>query len=241
MISKSIATALFTLASACVPFAIANAADDVLRICSATMETGAGQWRASRSITESGRDVRVSGDRFEWVPKQGIDIGADAYLTWRLSYYSESNASVDDPVDDRDMSIAMNFNFKLSKERGEPNKPERTWLHLYRSTDPNERRLAPTSLSSEMWWDKFADGSISGKASMPLDALLAFGQGYESLAWDIQLAPERLGPTQKLAKGKFPISDMPERKAAISKLRAMLNKRAARYKQECEMPILVTQ
>ena len=92
-----------------------------------------------------------------------------------------------------------------------------------------------------MWWDKFSSGKVSGKAAIPLDHLLAFGQGYDVLAWDIQSAPDRFGATQILARGMLPISAMRNRKEAILKLRKLLDKKAVRYKKECDFPITVSQ
>lgn len=205
------------------------------------MDTGDGEWIASRNLTEQDNHVEVSRDSFRWEPKAAIEFQPGAMLKWSINYDQPDTKAQFKPPADRDIGVLLYFNFAALKEQGEPRKPENSWLHLFRSTYPEERRLGATSLATDMWWDKFRDGSISGKASLPLDHLLAFGQGYDALAWDIQSAPDQFRATQKLARGMLPIAAMRNRLDAIPKLRKMLDKKTARYKQECDIPLTVTQ
>lgn len=213
----------------------------VSRSCIVTMDVGDGEWVASRNLTESASEVQASRDSFSFEPKQAIAFQPNAILRWELDYYWPVKATDRKTIEDSDIGVLLYFSFDFSKEQGEPKKPDKTWLHLFRSVNPNERRLAATSLYTDMWWDKFSSGKVSGKAAIPLDHLLAFGQGYDVLAWDIQSAPDRFGATQKLASGMLPISAMRNRKGAMLKLRKLLDKKAAQYKKECHVPITVIQ
>ncbi len=229
-----------TLALAATSILAAYAAPAVHRSCSVSIDTGDGEWTASRHLTARGSEVEWSRDSFQWKPREAIVIDANSSLRWELTYYWPKKVTDNKAIEDSDVSVLLYFDFKVSKEHGEPKKPDQTWLHVYRSTNPDERRLAPTSMSSRMWWDKF-NGSVSGKASMPLDHLLAFGQGFDALAWEIQSAPNEFGATQKLAKGTLPIAALRERTAAIFKLRKLLDQRVRRYEQECDIPLTVAQ
>lgn len=229
-----------TLALAATPISAVYAIPAVHRSCLVSIDTGDGEWTASRHLTVRGSEVETSRDSFQWKPREAIVIDADSSLQWELNYYWPKKVTDNKAIEDSDVSVLLYFDFKVSKEHGEPRKPDQTWLHVYRSTNADERRLAPTSMSSRMWWDKF-NGSVSGKASMPLDHLLAFGQGFDTLAWEIQSAPNELGTTQKLAKGTLPIVAMRDRTDAIFKLRKMLDQREKRYVQECDIPLTVAQ
>lgn len=211
----------------------------ILRTCIVTLDTGDGEWVASRDLTEHPDRVEVTSDDFVWESNQTITFDSDASLRWQLNYWPSGPVN-SRKIDDRDFSLLLDFDFQVSAKEGEPKKPDTTWLHLFRSDDPKERRLGSTSLSTNMWWNKSSSGAVSGKASIPLDHLLAFGQGFDELAWNIQSAPDRYGATQKLARGTLPISTLRDRKAAIPQLRKMLDKMAKRYKQECHVPITVS-
>ena len=214
----------------------------ITRSCIVSIETQEGEWIATRDLTElDGQVVSRSRDTFDWNPSQAISLGKGALLRWSLGYYWPTKFPDNAPVLNSDVSISLRFEFKAEDGQGDLKKPDRTWLRLYRSTDPNDRHLGATYLASDMWWDKFSDRRVSGKAVIPLDHLLSFAQGFDLLAWEIHSAPNSFGATDRLARGTLPIVAMRQKTGMIRTLRKLLDKKAARYKQECDTPITVAQ
>ena len=113
----------------------------VFRSCIVTMDVGDGEWIASRGLTD---EVQSSRDSFRFEPKQGIAFQPNAILRWELDYDWPAKATVRKTIEDSDIGVLLYFSFDFSKEQGEPKKPDKTWLHLFRSVNPNERRLAAT-------------------------------------------------------------------------------------------------
>ena len=239
---------IFYAASCCIAIAISTPIEalempqGITRSCIASIETQDGEWIATRNVTElGGQVVSTSRDTFDWNPSEAISFGKGALLRWSLGYYWPTKYPDNTAILDSDVSISLHFEFKAEDGQGDLKKPDRTWLRLYRSTDLNDRHLGATYLASEMWWDKFSDKRVSGKTVIPLDHLLSFGQGFDLLAWEIHSAPNRFGATDRRARGTLPIAAMRQKTGMIRKLRKSLDKKAARYKQECDRPITVAQ
>jgi hypothetical protein len=202
--------------------------------CGVTRQNDEGAWSASRYVTEQGDRAEPSRDTYEWEPKSGLQFGPGQMLAWQLSYYWPSNLSKQSKIPEDDIMVRLKFNFKQPETGPRFRKPERTWLHLYRTTDINDNRIAlRTSLIDFMLWDQSLDGSLSTKAVISLGDLLAYGTGFDSLVWHIRSAPNEFGASNSLAKGVFPISSIRNKVASIHSLRRQLDRQAANFKTQC--------
>jgi len=136
----------------------------------------------------------------------------------------------------------MDFRFDAKEIGQEPKDPGHTWIHLYRSEDPNKQfSVYSTSLTGSMDWNRLRNGNLGGRAFLSLDTLLAYGTGLEKLVWQIRGAPNALGVTESYAKGVLPIATMRGKLAKILKLRAELDRKAGKFRSECKLPIEVSE
>lgn len=111
-------------------------------------------------------------------------------------------------------------------------------LHLYRSSDPQkEFRSSSTSLTTSLLWSEHNNGNVSARVSMPLDSVLAFGTGLDTLVWNMRTAPNSLGGTSAIVAGTMPVVALRNKVGAIPKLRRALDRKAANFRKECQMPI----
>ncbi|HLM52243.1 MAG TPA: hypothetical protein VK325_01290 [Pseudoxanthomonas sp.] len=149
-------------------------------------------------------------------------------MKWIISYYWPTQAAAQEAIPEDEVTVMLNFWHDARYVDAPLKKPERTWIHLYRSVKPEEEFWSTTtSLTGVMLWDQFNNGNLSTKAVIPLDHLLAFGTGFDMLVWNIRTEPNQFGRTHVLAKDVIPIAAMRGKISEIPKLRRMLDKKAA--------------
>ncbi len=211
------------------------------RGCIVAEEDDEGEWIASRGITESNGSVSSTRDSYEWRPKKTIQFGPGMTLKWGFDYIWSAEAKAQKSVPEDEVFVSMRFWFD-AQEIGRPlNNPQRTWIHLYRSANPEDKfSFTDTSLTSVMLWQQHKNGNLSTNADVPLDNLLAFGTGFETLVWNIRSEPNEYGGTHALASGVIPIAAMRGKVSKIPKLRRMLDKKAENFRVECHVPAVMS-
>jgi len=209
--------------------------------CIAAEKDAEGEWIATRDLNVSDGTATATRDRYEWRSANSLSFGPGMTLKWELDYDWPREEAARKTVREDRVAAILHFRFD-AQAIGKPlKKPERSWIHFYRSTDPEERfSVSTSSLTSIMFWDKFDNGDLSTKAVVPLDHLLAFGTGFDTLVWNIRTAPDQFGATQAPAKGVIPIASLRGKVAKIPKLRLMLDKKSANFGSECHAPIMMT-
>ena len=207
--------------------------------CSAYIVNAEGTWRASRSMVEANGPATASRDTYEWQPTDVIEFADGMKLRWEIVYYWPTNIGPQRNIPEKDILVDMHFAFE-AKNGAAFKKPERSWLHFYRSAD-TERKRHPlaSSLSTMTLWHQFGAQRLSTRAILSLDDLLAFGTGYNSLTWEIRSSPDVYGATNMIAKGNLPIATWRGKAAEILKLRTLLDKKAANYRKQCQLAPLV--
>jgi hypothetical protein len=205
--------------------------------CLVVEEAADGEWIASRELTETNGSVSASGDRYRWRPKQPIQFGAGMTLKWDIAYRWPAGEKAQISVPENDVAVSLHFWYSAKDMDAPVDMPERSWIHLYRSANPDERfTSSTTSLTGIMFWHQFNNGNLSTKAVIPLDHVLAFGTGYDTLVWNIRTEPNPFGGTHALAKGTIPVAAMRDKISDIPKLRRMLDKKAKNFRTECPVP-----
>ena len=207
--------------------------------CSAYIVNAEGTWRASRSLVEANGPATATRDTYEWQPTDVIQFADGMKLRWEMVYYWPTDIGPQRNIPEKDVLVDMHFAFE-AKNGAVLNKPDRSWLHFYRSADTGRKRhpLA-TSLSTMTLWHQFGTQGLSTRAILALDDLLAFGTGHDSLTWEIRSPPDVFGATNMIAKGLLPIAPLRGKVAEILQLRTLLDKKAANFRQECPIVPLV--
>lgn len=208
--------------------------------CSFGMDEADGAWTVSRQV-DGATGATASRDTYQWT-SNSTPFGTGMTSTWSLSYYWPVDATRQKVVPEAEVVVVMNFRFD-AKEIGQQLKdPKHTWIHLYRSEDPSKQfSVYSTSLTTNMDWNRFRDGNLGGRAFLSLDTLLAYGTGLEKLVWNIRGAPNAMGVTESYFKGVLPIATMRGKLAKIPKLRAELDRKAGKFRSECNPPIAVSE
>lgn len=206
-------------------------------ICSVSKEDAEGEWDASRSIFEVAGTVTRSRDSFSWQPKTHIEFEPGMRLKWAVRYYWPVDLPARAPLREDDVFVSLDYWFDAQKIGRVLEKPERSWIHFYRSTDADRRQtVSDASMTGIMFWHRDNNGNMSTKAVVPVNALLAFGSGYDQIVWNIRSAPNEFGGTRVLAKGILPIAAMRDKISEIQKLRRQLDKKAAKFRTQCDIP-----
>ena len=201
-----------------------------------------GEWFASRKLTGTNGVPVPMRDTYEWKPNKDIPFGPGMTLSWTISYYWPTDVAAQKVVPENDVAVILNFWFDAQQAEGPLKNPQRSWIHLYRSANPyRDFSLTSTSLINVMLWHQFTNGNMSTKAIIPLDDLLAFGTGFNTLIWNVRTQPNEFGGTQVIAKGSLPIAAMRDRVSNIPRLRQLLDKKAANFRTECYAPIIMVE
>jgi hypothetical protein len=210
--------------------------------CIVTLETDEGEWVASRGLTAVDGKVVPGRDSYDWKPNERTTSGAGMTMRWGLSYDWPTNIGNQARIAEQDVVVLIWFRFEPEPGQEKPRNPQRNLLHLYRSTDPSQERASfHTSMSSIMLWHQFRDGLLQTKAVIPLDHLLAFGQGFDQLVWNIRSEPDSVsGGSARLAAGVLSVAAMRGKIDAIPKLRRALDRKAADYRKQCHPVLTVT-
>lgn len=210
--------------------------------CVVAEEDANGKWVASRDLTVGNGVIHATRDDYEWRPKAAIAFGPGMTMRWNLSYWpaqtaGRNQAGLRGTPPAGDVLVSLDFWFDAQKTDSPPRNPQRSWIHLYRSSNP-EHAFSPsdTSLTSIMFWQQNTNGNLDTKAVIPLDALLAYGTGFDTLVWNIRSDPNDYGGTHALAKGLLPIAAMRGKLADIPRLRRLLDKKQAAFATECDFP-----
>lgn len=200
-----------------------------------------GRWIASRNVMEATGDPAAMPERYSWTPKEKMHVGPGMTFDWSLDYEHRPERVKDlRAVPESEIVVILHFWFDAQKA-GEPLKiPQRSGMHLYRSADPQKDfSFTSTSLTTAMLWTKHNNGNASTRAFMPLDSLLAFGAGMDTLVWNIRTEPNDFGGTFAIAKGILPIEEMRNKAAMIAKLHRSLDRKAAKFRTECHAPLIM--
>ncbi|NJS13415.1 MAG: hypothetical protein HC788_01015 [Sphingopyxis sp.] len=206
-------------------------------ICSVSKEDAEGEWDASRSVFEAAGTVTRSRDSFGWQPKTHIEFEPGMRLKWAVRYYWPADLPTKAPLHEDDVFVSLDYWFDAQKIGRALEKPERSWIHFYRSTDADRTQtVSEASMTSIMVWHRHNNGNMSTKAVVPVKALLAFGSGYDQIVWNIRSAPNEFGGTRVLAKGILPIAAMRDKISEIQKLRRQLDKKTAKFRTQCDVP-----
>ena len=192
-----------------------------------------GTWQASRKIVDPDGSATATRDTYEWQPTEILTFGPGMKLRWERVFYWPTAIGQQDKISETDIMIDMHFAFDANN--GEIfKKPERSWLHLYRTSNTEkDKHVLATSLSTMMLWHQYGPQKLSTRAILSLDDLLAFGTGREVLSWDIRSQPDMYGATKVMASGSLPIAAMRAKPADIPKLRKQLNEKAADFRKHC--------
>lgn len=203
--------------------------------CSVYQESVEGTWRASRNIVEANGSATATPDIYEWQPNEAITFGPGMRLRWDIVYNWPADIGPRGNVPETEIMLDMHFAFD-AQNGGAFKKPDRSWLHFYRSVDTEKgRHILATSLSTMTLWHQYGAQRLSTRAIISLDDLLAFGTGHDTLAWDIRSPPDMFGGTKMIAKGYLPIGPMRGKVADILKLRKLLDKKAANFHKQCQI------
>ena len=208
--------------------------------CGFWTEEADGTWSVSREV-DAATGATASRDTYEWTTNSR-PFGTGMASSWTLNYYWPQDATRQKVVPEAEVVVVMDFRFDAKEIGQEPKDPGHTWIHLYRSEDPNKQfSVYSTSLTGSMDWNRLRNGNLGGRAFLSLDTLLAYGTGLEKLVWHIRGAPNALGVTESYAKGVLPIATMRGKLAKIQKLRAELDRKAGKFRSECKLPIEVSE
>lgn len=207
--------------------------------CSAYIVNTEGTWRASRDMVEANGTATSSRDTYEWQPTEVIKFAEDMNLRLEIVYQWPTKSGPQRNIPEKDIMVDLHFTF-AAKNGTVLKKPDRSWLHFYRSADEGKQRhpLA-TSLSTMTLWYQFGTQGLRTGAILSLDDLLAFGTGHDLLKWEIRSQPDMLGRTNIIAKGNLPIAPLRTKVAEILKLRALLDKKSPNFRKQCQIVPIV--
>lgn len=207
------------------------------RSCFVVIESEEGEWVGSRNISELNGEVSASRDSYDWSPKEKIEFAPGMTLKWDLGYFWPAGAGDKKEIPDNEVMVSLHFRIEAQEGNGDLRKPEQSYLHVYRSTDPDTRfSVDDVSLTTRMFWHQFGAKKLSGKAVVPLDHILSFGSGFDRLVWNARSAPGPLGGTSSFAEGVLPVAKMQGKTLQFRKLRNALNKKARNFREECHVP-----
>jgi hypothetical protein len=207
--------------------------------CVVFEKQGGGTWRASREMTDNGGAVTASGDIYEWEVDEPVKLASGTTLNWYARYRWPKDSAEQKKIAGTDILVDLHFGFS-AKSGVIYQKPDKGWFHLYRSVDPEkDRHPFTTSLTTLTYWHQYGSDRFSAQAGLSVDNLLAFGSGYDSLAWDIRLPPDANGNGKVVAKGMLPIAAMRDHASSILKLRKLVDKKAANFRKSCNIVPMV--
>ena len=209
--------------------------------CMVDQDAADGRWLASTTVDASKGIAVPSSETYEWTPNEKTSFGTGQTLTWGMSYRWPKDALAQKVVPETDVVVTLTFRFD-AKKIGQPlKKPPRAALHLYRSSDPEERFSSSSiSLTGPVDVNMLANGNVSARVLLPLDSLLAYGTGLDTLVWNMRSAePNVYRATQVFFKGTLPVAAMRDKVTTIPKLRRLLARKAANFRSECAVPTMM--
>lgn len=216
-------------------------ASDLPFSCMVDQETADGRWFASTMVDASTGSAASSSEMYEWTPNETTSFGPGQTFTWGLSYRWPKHPPTQKAIPESDVIVSLHFKFD-AKEIGQPlQEPSRASIHLYRSSDP-ERRFSSswTSLTGPIDANLLANGNVSARALLSLDDLLAYGTGLDTLVWNIRApGPNPYVGTDVFFKGTVPVGAMRDKVTMIPKLRRLLARKAANFRNECTVPTMI--
>ena len=123
------------------------------RTCTVAIVEEKGSWDGSRIISEHKGQVSAPHDSYHWTPKEKIEFGPGVSLKWDLSYYWPAAAGDKKDILENEVMVSLNFWIEAQKGNGDLRKPEQSFLHIHRSTDPDTRfSVDDVSLTTRMFW-----------------------------------------------------------------------------------------
>lgn len=210
-------------------------AADFTGTCTVALESGNGEWIARRTIDQNGKLPTGSRDEFRWEPISEIEFEDGMTLRWDMHYRWPAEISDQKKIPENEVTVMLWIFIEPQFPHQDMRKPQRTWFHLYRSAELEEKRgFSYNSMIDTMLWGG-NDKRMDSKALFPLDHILSFGAGFDQLVWNIRTEPNAYGGSGLVAKGMLPISEMRNKVSMIPKLRKMLDAKAKRFKDECQM------
>lgn len=179
----------------------------------------------SRDFTEEGREAGGFGDFVYWTPA-GVDVGQRAQpLDMRFSYFWKR----EDATPFRTREIELKVVMRLDQAM-----PSIGLLRVMRPFPIEGSSVVDgPALTMEVFGDT-PSGSRGGHGNMPLGDLLAYGEGYETLAWMFNRFSETNGYGLPLARGVIDLRGFREALAVLPDMRAQLDAKAANVQGNCE-------
>lgn len=203
--------------------------------CNVSQEDDEGVWVASRSVTERDGALEVSRDTYDWEPHERIEFAPGMTLGWSLNYIWPVAAGNQPNIPPEEVTVDVTFRFDRAKIGRDLKRPDRTWLHLYRTWSASSGPFATaTSLSDMMLWNADRDGNLSGRSVLTYDTLMAFGTSRDALAWSIRAGPDGSEGVFGRTWGQLPIADLRGRIEQIPRLRKSLDRHAANFRKNCK-------
>lgn len=239
MIGKPLLTALCIAACTTPLAALGQSATDnpPVRYCSASISDADGEWQADRAVGFTDGKPATLYETYSWEPATREELEEGLTLRTSFSVRALSAEPLPKTFAAKDTAISLDFFIRPKTPGEEFHDPGYLFLHFYRETDPGERQsVFDTSLVTRMLTTRFNNGNFSMKAAFPINDVLAFGQGYDTLVWNVRGEVNQLGGTTSHVEGALAIGAIRSRLAQIPKLRRALDRKAARFAQECEVP-----
>jgi hypothetical protein len=202
--------------------------------CIVSQDDDDGVWVASRSVTERDGAFEVSRDTYEWQPHERIEFAPGMTLGWSLNYFWPVAAGNQPNIPPEEVTVDLTFRFDRAKIGRDLKRPDRTWLHLYRSwSASNGPSATASSLSDMMLWSADRDGNLSGRSVLTYDTLMAFGTSRNALAWSIRAGPDASEGVLGRTWDQLPIADLRGKIDQIPRLRKSLDRHAANFRKNC--------
>lgn len=209
--------------------------------CIVSQEDTLGEWVATRSVTERNGTLEVSRDTYDWEPHEKIGIGPGVTLQWSLNYIWPVSAKGQTAIPPEDVTVELTFRFDPAIIGRALKRPDRSWLHLYRSwSEESGPSVTASSLSDMMLWNQSGDGRLSGRSVLAYDTLMAFSSSRSMLAWSIRSGSEASGTGVGRDWGLFPVATLRGTLEDIKALRKRLDQLASDFRKNCRPAITVS-
>lgn len=208
-----------------------------VRYCSVSISDADGEWQADRAVGFNDGKPATRYETYSWEPAAREEIEEGLTLRTSFSVQALSAEPLPRTFAAKDTEISFAFYTRPPKPGDEFSDPGYLFLHFYRETDPGEQQsVFNASLVKRLLTGGSRNTGFSFRASFSIDDVLAFGQGYDTLVWNVRGGVNKLGGTTSHAEGALDIGAIRARLAQIPKLRRALDRKAARFAQECEVP-----
>lgn len=208
-----------------------------VRFCSVSISDADGEWQAERAVGFADGKPATRYETYSWEPAGREELEEGLTLRTSFSVRALSGEPLPGTFEAEDTAISFDFFTRPPRSGEEFHDPGYLFLHVYRETDPGERQsVFDPSLVTRMLTGGSRNTGFSFKAAFPINDVLAFGQGYDTLVWNVRGELNELGGTTSHAEGTLAIGKIRTRLAQIPKLRRALDRKAARFERECEVP-----